>query len=162
MTFVLQMLPAKIFDAASPGLNPLSLDELKDLYALTDWRVVILDERLPRDYNQIKTINMFKAFALPFVIEIHSERAIYRELKEREPLQTLCGFAPGEKLPDRGTFWHFRNKLSDVFSDLMFKILISMVLSGKRPNLYLPFVAPISESVPPPEGTSSEIILGVC
>jgi 8-oxo-dGTP diphosphatase len=147
------------FDNRYTTKRPLSINELRDVYALTDWRVILLDERLPRDYNKIKIINMFKAFALPFVIEIPSERAIFRELNEREPLQTLCGFAPGEKLPDKRTFWHFRNKLSDVFSGLMLKILISMVLSGNRPNLLLPFVTPIAESAHSPEGTSSEIKL---
>ena len=142
-----------------PKITPLRFEKLRNFYDLTDWRVILLDERIPREYNKINTLSIFKAFALPFLIEIPSERAIVRELIERERLRILCGFPPGEKMPEERTFWHFRNKFSDDFSELMYKVLISMVLSGKRPNLNLPFVMPISILEKVPDGQSSEIRL---
>jgi 8-oxo-dGTP diphosphatase len=138
---------------------PLNYGELRRLYEHTDWRFLLLDDRLPRRYNNMNTLSLFKAFALPFLVEIPSERAIVRELTERESLRVLCDFKPGEKLPEERTFWHFRKKFADFFSELMSKILISMVLSGKRPNFDLPFVLPISLSVKMPDGEASEIKL---
>ena len=138
---------------------PLNYEELKRLYELTDWRFILLDNNLPREYNKMNTLSIFKAFALPFLVEISSETAIVRELLERESLQILCGFKSGEKLPEERTFWHFRNKFSDIFSELMYKILVSMVLSGKRPNFNLPFVLPISIFEKMPDGRPSEIRL---
>lgn len=151
------MFPANNVNRRWIKANSLSLEELRELYEITDWRFVLVDEHVPRKYNGITTINIFKAFALPFVIEIPSEHALSRELKERETLQVLCGFIPGEQLPSRGTFWNFRNKFANIFPGLMQKILISMVLSGKQPNFNLPFAIPVPDAEKPPEGQHIKI-----
>lgn len=150
-------------DRTQPRRSPLINEELGHLYDLTDWRVVLLDERIPGKYNEISTLKMLKAFALPFLIEVPSERAIFRVLREREPLRILCGFLPGQKIPEERSFWHFRRSLVkvNVFQEIMLKVLISMVLSGKRPNFNLPFVVPVSETERIPEGEQSEIQLDV-
>jgi|GEM_PF-338941 len=137
---------------------PLTAQELERLYALTDWRVVLLDERIKETYQDFSTVSLFKALALPFLIRSLSERALARELQERELLQTLCGFLGG-KTPTRSTFWHFRNRYSEVYPELMLRVLIAMVLSGERPNLDLPFVEPIPEAQRPPDGHYSKFAL---
>jgi 8-oxo-dGTP diphosphatase len=59
----------------------------------------------------------------------------------------LCGFSASENSEiGLRTFWHFRNKYKDIYAELITKILISLVLSGKYPNLGLPFVERINES----------------
>ena len=133
----------------------LNLDKLRRLYDLTDWKIILLEEQIKQSYNGFPTIAFFKAFALPFLINIPTERALRRELCEREAFQALCGFSRGDQIPSRNTFWHFRNRYS-AYPDLMLHILISMVLSGKNPNLTLPFVQNVSKSDPPPEGIHSE------
>jgi 8-oxo-dGTP diphosphatase len=103
---------------------------------------------------------MFKALALPYLINIPTERALARELAEREALQVLCGFLPG-KIPSRPTFWHFRNtkRYIQSYPELMLRVLIAMVLSGERPRLDLPFVTSISQTEKPPDGHYSKFDL---
>jgi len=137
---------------------PLTNRELERLYTLTDWRVVLIDGRINRMYQEFSAVSMFKALALPYLIPIPSERALARELAEREPLQTLCGFLP-EKTPGRPTFWHFRNRYSEIYPELMLRVLISLVLSGSEPNLTLPFVTPISQTEGVPNRHHSEFEL---
>jgi 8-oxo-dGTP diphosphatase len=134
--------------------RPLGMDSLRRLYDLTDWRVVLLDDLVDREYGEhkIPAVSMFKALALPYLINIPTERAVGRELQERESLQQLCGFSPGAKIPSRETIWHFRNKYSDVYPDIMLKVLIAMVLSGKSPTFDLPFVRRVPDQEMPPEG----------
>jgi 8-oxo-dGTP diphosphatase len=138
--------------------TPLTDSELKRLYVLTDWRVVLLDERIKEMYQDFPTASLFKALALPYLINISSERALARELKERELLQVLCGFLPGST-PTRATFWHFRRKYSEIYPDLILRVLITMVLSGGRLNFDLPFVKPIPETERPPNGHYSKFVL---
>jgi 8-oxo-dGTP diphosphatase len=128
-------------------IKPLNIESLKYLYDLTDWRVIPLEEVIAREYGEekIPTLSIFKALTLPYLINIPTERALGRELKEKEQLQLICGFLPGQKIPSRETIWHFRHKYSDVYPEIMLKILIAMVLSGKSPNLNLPFVTQITE-----------------
>jgi 8-oxo-dGTP diphosphatase len=139
---------------------PLTNRELERLYTLTDWRVVLIDGRINRMYQEFSAVSIFKALALPYLIPIPSERALARELAEREPLQTLCGFLP-EKTPGRPTFWHFRNKYSEVYPELMLRVLISLVLSGSEPNLILPFVTPMSQTAGVPNRHYSKFALDV-
>jgi 8-oxo-dGTP diphosphatase len=132
---------------------------LERLYVFTDWRrIVLLDERVNETYQSFSTINLFKALALPYLIPIPSERSLARELKERELLQTLCGFLPGQT-PTRATFWHFRRKYRHVYPELMLRVLIAMVLGDKKPNLDLPFVAPVGETGRSPDGRHSRFTL---
>jgi len=125
----------------------LNIESLKYLYDLTDWRVIPIDDVIAHKYgeDQIPALNIFKALTLPYLINIPTERALGRELKEKEQLQLICGFLPGQKIPSRETIWHFRHKYSDIYPEIMLKILIAMVLSGKSPNLNLPFITQISE-----------------
>lgn len=140
--------------------TPLTDNELKKLYVLTDWRVVLLNERIRETYQAFSTASLFKALALPYLINIPSERALRRELEERELLQALCGFLPGET-PTRSTFWHFRRRYSEAYPELMLRVLIAMVLSGDRPNFDLPFVTRIPETERHPKGRYSEFVLDV-
>jgi 8-oxo-dGTP diphosphatase len=151
-------LNCEIDDSQEQSSEVLGLAEVKRLYDITDWKIILLEEEIRQSYNGFPAIAFFKAFALPFLINIPTERALRRELYEREALQTLCGFSRGDQIPTRNTFWHFRNRYQ-AYPDLMIRILISMVLSGKRPNLDLPFVQPSSESSSPPEGIHSEVEL---
>lgn len=141
---------------------PLTDTQLEHLYALTDWRVIFLDENLSIDlaYNGIPTASIFKALALPYLINISFERALGRAIIERELLQALCGFLPG-KVPTRSTLWYFRAKYAEQYPELMLRVLIAMVLSGKRPRLDLPFVTPLAESVSTPDGQWSQIQLDI-
>lgn len=135
--------------------KPLDMEALWCLYDLTDWRVVLVDGMVDREYgsgeHKLSTVSLFKALALPYVINIPTERALGRELLEKEPLQQLCGFTPG-LVPSRETIWHFRNKYIEVYPEIMLRVLISMVLGTKEPNYALPFVRRISESKSSPEG----------
>jgi 8-oxo-dGTP diphosphatase len=132
---------------------------LTDLYDLTDWRCVIIDGEIDHEYDGISIVNYFKALALPYLVNISpSERALGRIMLQRNNLQKLCGFRVGypTKKEDNNdeinksalgkrTFWHFRNKYKEMYSELMVKVLISLVLSGKNPNFGLPFVERIEE-----------------
>jgi len=139
---------------------PLTDRELERLYALTDWRGVLLDEHIKETYHDFFTVSLFKALALPYLIPIPSELALARELAERELLQTLCGFWGG-RTPTRATFWHFRRKYSAVYPDLMLRVLIALVLSGSEPNLALPFVTPIPQAAGVPHGHYSAFRLDI-
>ena len=145
-------------DKQKPG--PLTDRELERLFALTDWRIVVRDEGIKGMYQQFSTLSMFKALTLPYLIPIPSERALAREVGEREPLQALCGFQPG-KTPGRPTFWHFRRKYSEVYAELMLRVLIGLVLSGSEPDYTLPFVTPISQTAGVPNGHYSEFQLDI-
>jgi 8-oxo-dGTP diphosphatase len=135
-----------------PRKKGLTFAELRQAYDVTDWRVILLDERIPREYNEVLSLSLFKAFVLPFLIEIPSERALVREIIERERLRVLCGFMPGEKMPEQRSFWHFRHRFFDVFPDLLTKVMISMVLGCKPLKLSLPFVIQISDLEKIPDG----------
>jgi len=137
---------------------PLTDRELERLYALSDWRVVLLNEHIKETYHDFFTVSLFKALALPYLMPIPSELALARELKERELLQTLCGFLGG-KTPTRSTFWHFRNRYSGVYPELKLRVLIALVLSGSEPNLTLPFVTLISQTADVPDGQYSRFQL---
>ena len=128
---------------------------------LTDWRIISLDERIKEMYQKFLNVSMFKALALPYLISIPSERALARELEERELLQALCAFRPG-KTPGRPTFWHFRRKYSEIYSEVMLRVLIAMVLAESEPNYRLPFVMPISQTADVPNGHNSEFRLSMC
>lgn len=138
---------------------PLTAEQLMNLYALTDWRVVLLGKRVKRNYQQYYTVSMFKALALPYLINLSSERAVARALAERESLRTLCGFKLEKPTPTRSSFWHFRAKYPVAFPELMLRVLISLVLSGSEPNLSLPFVTPISPTAEVPDGRFSDFRL---
>lgn len=142
-----QMLLTEDFDSPNltdPELTGIDLEELVRLYDLTDWRVILLDDLIDREYGGIRTVSIFKALALPYLIPITSERALGRAIIELEPLQNLCGFSQ-EHLPGERTLWHFRNKYWDVYPELMLHVLIAIVLSGKSPNMNLPFVTPLKK-----------------
>ncbi len=132
---------------------------LAELYDLTDWRCVLLDGTIDHEYDGVPISSYFKALVLPYLVNIPpSERALGRIILDRNNLQKLCGFRVGYPLRKHGasddnnkpmlgsrTFWHFRNKYKEVYSELITKTLISLVLSGKYPNLNFPFVEKIQE-----------------
>jgi 8-oxo-dGTP diphosphatase len=140
------------------ALSEQVINWLIGLYDLTDWRCVIIDEKIDSEYDGISVISYFKALALPYLINIPpSERALGRIILQRDNLQKLCGFQCGypvgknegteyirSRLGQR-TFWHFRNKYKEIYPELLSKVLISLVLSGKKPDFSLPFVERITE-----------------
>lgn len=130
--------------------TPLSLPELEHLYAATDWRVVACHRLARHAYGTFSPIAMFKALSLPYLINIESEAALARELAERDPLRSLCGFAAST--PTRPMFWHFRHTPRGFYAEVMLQALIALVLSGQRPNLTLPFVSVLAESAEEPDG----------
>lgn len=143
-----------------PRRVPLTHRELQRLYAVTDWRAVLLDGRIKESYQEYFTISLFKALALPFLIVIPSERALAIGIQERGPLQFVCGFLRG-RAPTRPTLWHFRKKYSEAYPELMLQVLIALVLSGLEPNLALPFVAPVGQTARPASGHYSKFQLDV-
>jgi len=64
---------------------------LNRLYDLTDWRCVILEGNTDREYDELPIACYFKAFALPYLVNIPSELALGRLMLHRKSLQKLCG-----------------------------------------------------------------------
>jgi len=156
-----QLFPEEEFDAQLLPDSKISeniIAWLLRLYELTDWRCLLFDESYDYYYNGISILCFFKAYALPYLINLKiSERELNQLIIKRVNIQRLCGFKAGDPLNypsnfnnseqiigDR-TFWHFRDKYKNVFSELMIKSLILLVLSGKNGNLNLPFVEEINK-----------------
>jgi 8-oxo-dGTP diphosphatase len=141
------LFPDEEFDSLVLVSSPITdkvIKELTTLYDLTDWRCVLIDGIIDREYHNMLTVSIFKALALPYLINIRGERTLTRAISARESLRKLCGFQ-ADNLPRKRTFWHFREKYKDVYSELMLRVLISLVLSGKKPRLDLPFVERIDK-----------------
>ena len=132
---------------------------LAQLYDLTDWRSLLLNNEFLHEYNGISILCFFKAFALPYLIKISSsERELGRLIIDRVNLQKLCGFRAGypnftenqtnKTKPIIGvrSLWHFRTKFANCFTEMMIKTLILLVLSGESGNFDLPFVEIITEN----------------
>jgi len=133
---------------------------IRDLYDVTDWRCLLLNNELEREYDGNFIINYLKIFALPYLINISSsERKLGRLVNNRIDFQKICGFYNNDQfnLDDKSfeaskpvigerTLWHFRKKYENIFSELMVKILILLTLSGRNTNYYLPFVQKIDLS----------------
>jgi 8-oxo-dGTP diphosphatase len=137
----------KIIDTDAFGCSVIDLrvlNALQHLYDLTDWRWILIDGDIEREYNGLSTVALFKALALPYIVILPSERALSKILASNNKIQEICGFTPN-KLPRTRTFWHFRNKYKKAFPSLMLKVLMSLVLSGKSPLFNLPFVEQITE-----------------
>lgn len=148
------------------------IDWLTELYNATDWRSVIMDDMIDSEYDGVPIVSYLKALALPYLINISpSERALGRIILARSNLQKLCGFRIGHQTkkedsaiysePAIGsrTFWHFRDKYREIYSELIIKVLISLVLSGKYPNFGLPFVERIEENKYKNEGNEIKWVI---
>ena len=141
--------------------GPLSLQQLESVYEATDWTSVVNyhpQEQRAYGRKNLRPIAMFKALALPYLIPIESEAALAREVGERDALRTLCGF--GVKAPTRPMFWHFRHTPPDLYSGVMPRVLISLVLSSRHLNIDLPFVLTVPEDEGEPQGRYTLIKLG--
>ena len=86
---------ARLLHFDEPSRVPLTADQLVELYALTDWRVVFLGTRVRWNCHHYSAVSLFKALALLYLIKLSSKRALARELADRESLQALCGFRFG-------------------------------------------------------------------
>lgn len=117
----------------------LTIGDLDHLYEVTDWRVVLLYKQVNRRYGGFSTTSMFKALALPYLISLHSEKGLAEAICRNSALQRLCGFSP-EKVPTENTFRRFKTKYARNYPELMLRVLVAMVLSGRNPNMRLPFV----------------------
>lgn len=139
-----QLVIAGLPIARCTALDP---KQLIELYDATDWSF-IRDYRIRSTYNDTPTANLLKICALPFLVEIPTERALIRELEERPRLQTLCGFALGDRLPSRGTLWNFRNHLRriNLLHDLMLRLLLEMTFAGSKLGIPLPYITECSHT----------------
>src|SRR6266540_237727 len=112
---------------------------LTELYNVTDWRCVTMDGVLDTEYDGRPVVSYLKALALPYLINIPpSERALGRIILARSNLQKLCGFRvvyqtkkedsaiSNEPAIGLRSFWHFRDKYKEIYSELIIKVLISL------------------------------------
>lgn len=154
---------------ATPRSEPVtSAQVLTALLRGLNWEEIRETALLPRHYNGFPCGALLAAHTLPYLLEIPSERALARELLERELLQTLCGFAGGERatirgggpggashaavgrtgaghpsapwVPSRATLWHFRNQHPRRFG---VAILLALATVARR-ALDLGAVAPFA------------------
>jgi len=119
----------------------LTLEEIDALYSIADWDPILRGSKTKWVDNEGRfgVLSMFKAFALPFLIPISSEHALARELSDRLPLRSVCGFSQ-HGVPTRAMFWHFRHHNSGVFQENMPKVLVILALAGDQLQASLPFV----------------------
>jgi 8-oxo-dGTP diphosphatase len=144
--FLLPFFEGKLIDTYAFGssvIDDRALNAISTLYNLTDWRWVWVDGRIEHEYNGMSIISILKALAIPYLINITSERAISKVIISTRKLQVICGFQP-DRLPESRSFWHFRNKYKLIYPELILRTLISLVLSGKKPQYNLPFVERIN------------------
>lgn len=121
-----------------PVQEGVRLHDLRRLFALVDWGVVLLDPRIEDAYGTYPPVSMFKALSLPFLLNIPTERALARELEEKGVLRVLCGFE--EAPPTRGMLWNFRHNPPVLYPSIMFRVLIAIAVAGWRLQLSLPFI----------------------
>lgn len=143
-----------------PIKRPLTLAQLERLFALTDWRFVLLEKEIESRYgdNGATALAVTKALVLPYLVELPSESALARRMSEDISLRLLCQYPLNKETTEiaiRSVMWRFRNGFSREYLDhLLLKALIALVLSGRRPNMELPFVIPLDfETKPPPESS---------
>lgn len=120
----------------------LSFNDLRSLFAIADWGVVLLNPAVEGFSSPFSPESMFKAFALPFLTNIPTEHHLARALSEVESLKNLCGFS-GET-PTRKMLWHYRNDEDSPYIFAMQHLLIEIAIAGKRLNLTLPFIEEIN------------------
>jgi len=120
--------------------RPLSLDELEYLYSAAHWHVLLENRLLSTAYTKFQPLSVVKAHCLPYLVHISSERALKRELSERQPFAALCGFLHGN-VPTRANLWHFRATPPGLYRELIVQALAMLVLSGESPFLKLPYVS---------------------
>ena len=134
--------------------SPLSFEALELVYAATDWGVLLRDSRAARAYGfatrRLSPLAMFRALALPFLIQIESEEALAREVQERDRLRRLCGFE-GEA-PTRAMFWHFRHTPLGYYPDTMLKLLVGLGLSARSLSMSIPCVRSMPDHGRDPAG----------
>jgi len=128
----------------------LTLEEIDALYSIADWNPILQASKMKWIDNKGRfgVLSMFKACALPFLIPISSEHALARELSERIPLRSVCGFLQ-HGVPTRAMFWHFRHHSSGAFQENIPKILVILALAGDQLQVSLPF-ATRSLAISPP------------
>lgn len=122
-----------------PPQENLSPEDIRHLFDLVDWGIVLDHPRVGHAYGNYPPESMFKALSLPFLIVIPTERSLARELKEKGILRIICGFE--SQPPTRGMLWNFRHTPRDFYSVVMPQVLIALGAAGKRLNLSLPFVS---------------------
>lgn len=144
------------------GRLPLSMEELRRLYTVADWGVVLGNKRARYAYGARTGLHtplaMFQALALPALVHIESEEALVRELKEREELRALVGFE-GE-VPSRAMFWHFRHTPPGFFPDTMLTVLVAIAIAARTLDLPLPCVRAVPAGVRDPVGAQFTLAVG--
>lgn len=127
-------------------------DILRELFTESDWRSIIRDPDVVQEYNEYPTLALLKACALPYLLNIPSERSLARLLDDHELLQEICGFEHNESLqyvnvPSRATLWHFRRTYDGEFRWWLLRVLAVLVHRAQELDIRLPF-----ETNPPREG----------
>jgi 8-oxo-dGTP diphosphatase len=115
----------------------LSQDDIRHLFELIDWGIILFHPLIKDAYGIHPPEIMFKALSLPFLINIPTERALARELKEKIILRTMCGFI---EPPTRGMLWNFRHNPPGVYRSIMLHVLIAIALAGRRLHITLPYI----------------------
>ena len=138
--------------------RPLTIPSVRLLFDLADWRVILCDGNIDREYGTstsvFSTISLFKMLTLPYLIGIPTERGLTRQVEENEDLLLLCGFWPKEPIPSRGTIWNFRKKYAEFFPGVMLRILVSIALSQNDRMYDLPFVERVFTVGQPPAAST--------
>lgn len=148
-----------------PSKRPLSLAQLERLYALTDWRFILTEREIESRYGDdgATALAVVKAFALPYLVELPTEMTLVRRLSEDISLRVLCQYPVKLSTSEsaiRSVMYRFRDGFSSEFlEELMFKVLISLVLSGRSPNMNLPFVVELEPTEYTPESNLKYIVL---
>ena len=131
------------------------MPELRRLYAMTDWRFVLMNREIELLYGEdiAKPLAVIKAHALRYLLELDTEMALVRRLAEDPPLRQLCQYPSDMEYTEtaiRPLFYRFRKRAKNLLSPLLLRALIALALSGQKPELDLPFVEPIVSGVSMP------------
>jgi 8-oxo-dGTP diphosphatase len=132
-------------ELATGALHP---QQLEDLFACADWRIVLWDHAGQRRYGKYPLISMYKTLALPFCLPIPSERFLSRLMSENQFLQVICGIQPNSLASPskfRHALWHLRQKYYRTYPTTMLSALIMLAIAGFDQNLSIPFARRIDE-----------------
>jgi 8-oxo-dGTP diphosphatase len=126
----------------------LSANHLVDVLSEIDWNEIRSQTRLPTEYNGFPSAALVAAHTLPYILPLQSERALSRELSERELLQEVCGFRSvgvHNEVPSRATLWHFRARHYGDFQAALLRGLVALVAQSRSLHVDLPFVVSVVE-----------------
>lgn len=95
---------------------------------------------LPPTYSNLPSEVLIRIHALPYLMPLHSERALAYELAERPELRAAVGLGNFDP-PSRATLWHFRRRNQAEFRRVMRRALAVLIVEADR-RLQLPYAHP--------------------